>query len=189
MEILKRISDKYNVLLSNESIEEFTSILEYREYPKDEIILEQGQISRYMYLIEKGIIRQFYYKDGRNITEHSSCEGEIATCIESLFQKKPTRLSVETIESSVIYLLDYGKFESLCDKHPDINKLYRRIVEHKLIVSQQKADSWRFESSNERYERFCRDYPAAAKRASIAHIASYLLMAPETLSRVRAGVL
>lgn len=189
MEIIKRISDKYNVVFSNESIEEFASILEYQEYQKDEIILEQGQISRYMYLIEKGIIRQFYYKDGRNITEHFSCEGDIATCIESLFLKKPTRLNVEAIEPSVIYLLDYGKFESLCDKYPEINKLYRRIFEYKLIVSQQKADSWRFESSNERYERFCSQYPIVARRASIAHIASYLLMAPETLSRVRAGVL
>ncbi|HKM44979.1 MAG TPA: hypothetical protein VJY12_05915 [Dysgonamonadaceae bacterium] len=58
-----------------------------------------------------------------------------------------------------------------------------------LIVSQQKADSWRFESSHERYERFLIEYPEVAKRASIDHIASYLLMAPETLSRVRAGVL
>jgi CRP-like cAMP-binding protein len=63
------------------------------------------------------------------------------------------------------------------------------MMERKLVISQRKADSWRFESSHERYERFCREYPAIAVRASIAHIASYLLMTPETLSRVRAGVL
>ncbi len=189
MEIIKRILEKYDVNFSEELINAFASVLERREYQKDEIILDQGQISRYMYMIEKGIIRQFYYKDGRNITEHFSCEGDIATCIESLFQKKPTTLCVEAIEPSVIYLLDYEKWCRLCDKYPGMNKLYRRIFEYDLIVSQQKADSWRFESSHERYERFCREYPDAAKRASIAHIASYLLMAPETLSRVRAGVL
>lgn len=142
-----------------------------------------------MYIVEKGMIRQFYYKNGRNITEHFSCEGDIATCIESLFLKRPTELNIETIEPSVIYLLDYEKWKDLCDKYPDINKLYRCIFEYKLIVSQQKADSWRFESSHERYERFCREFPDAARRASIADIASYLLMSPETLSRVRAGIL
>lgn len=189
MEIIKRLLEKYNIVFSDKSIEEFALLLERKEYQKGEIILKQGQISRYMYIIEEGIIRQFYYKGGRDITEHFSCGGDIATCIESLFQKKTTQLNIEAIEPSVIYLLDYEKWEGLCDKHPEINKLYRCIFEYKLIVSQQKADSWRFESSHERYERFCREYPTVAKRVSIAHIASYLLMAPETLSRVRAGVL
>lgn len=96
---------------------------------------------------------------------------------------------MEAIEPTVIYHLNYSKFEDLCDTYNDINKLYRRIVEFDLVVSQQKADSWRFESSRERYERFCREYPEVNKRASIAHIATYLLMTPETLSRVRAGTL
>lgn len=189
MEIIKEILSRYNVILSNESFEKFTSILERKEYQKDEIILEQGQVSRYIYIIEKGIIRQFYYKDGRIITEHFSCEGDIATCLESLFLKEPTQLNVEAIEPSILHLLNYEKFKDLTNKYSDINKLYQSILEYKLIVSQRKADSWRFESSHERYERFCKEYPIVAKRAPIAHIASYLLMSPETLSRVRAGVL
>ena len=85
--------------------------------------------------------------------------------------------------------MDYKKFKILSNSHPDINELLQTILEYKLVVSQRKADSWRFESSHERYERFCREYPIASKRASIADIASYLLMSPETLSRVRAGIL
>ena len=52
------------------------------------------------------------------------------------------------------------------------------------MLSQYKADSWRFETSRERYARFVRDYPEIARRASVNHIASYLLMTPESLSRV-----
>ena len=189
MEIIRNLFDKYNVIPSDESIRKLASILEQKKYQKEEIILGQAQVSRYMYLVEKGLVRQFYFKDGRNITEHFSCEGNIVTCLESLFLKKPTRLCVEAIEPSVIYLLDYEKFKDLSGKYHDINKLYQSILENMLIISQRKADSWRFESSRERYERFCREYPVAAKRASIAHIASYLLMAPETLSRVRARIL
>ncbi|HBX20993.1 MAG TPA: cyclic nucleotide-binding protein [Porphyromonadaceae bacterium] len=189
MDIIKILANEYKVDLEKDSIHELSLILERREYKKDEIILHRGTISRQMFIIEKGIIRQFYYKDGRDITEHFSSEGNIATCLESLFLKEPTKLLVEAIEPSIIYLLDYEKFKLLCNKYPSINELYQRILEYKLIVSQQKADSWRFESAHERYERFCREYPMVAKRASIAHIATYLLMTPETLSRVRAGVL
>jgi len=189
MEVIKKISDKYEITLSKKSLEALASILQRKEYQKDEPILEQGQISRYMYIIEQGMIRQFYYKDGRNITEHFSCDGEVASCLESLFLKEPTRLCVEAIEPSVVYLLDYIQFKELSNRYADINALLQAILEYKLVVSQRKADSWRFETSHERYERFCKEYPLAAKRASIAHIASYLLMAPETLSRVRAGIL
>jgi len=189
MEVIRKIAGKYNVALSDEGEKELSSILERKEFLKEEAILEQGQISRYMYVIEKGMIRQFYYKDGRDITEHFSCEGDIATCLESLFLKEPTTLNVEAIESSIIYFLDYQKLKDLSNKYSDINKLLQSILEYKLVVSQRKADSWRFESSHERYKRFCEEYPIVAKRASIAHIASYLLMAPETLSRVRGGAL
>ena len=59
MDVIKKMLDKYNVSFSEKSIERFTTILERKEYLKDEIILNQGQVSRYMYIVEKGIIRQF----------------------------------------------------------------------------------------------------------------------------------
>lgn len=183
------LAERYGVALSRESQKELNSICVKKEYPKETILLNQNQVCTDIYIIEKGMVRQFYYKDGRNISEHFSCEGDHVFCIESLFLKEPTRLMAETIEPSVIYLLDYDALQKLCDRYTDINRLYRRILEADLIVSQRKADSWRFESSRERYERFCREYPQVVRRASVAHIATYLLMTPETLSRVRAGVL
>lgn len=189
MEIIRNITAKYSVPLSQDSIENLAAIFQRKEYGKDQPILEHGQTCRYMYVVESGMLRQFYYKDGRNITEHFSCEGNIVFCIESLFKKEPTKLCLESIEPSVVYLVEYSKLKDLTNKYPDINLLLQTILEYDLVESQCKADSWRFESSHERYERFCREYPSAAKRASIAHIASYLLMSPETLSRVRAGKL
>ena len=187
MDVIRKAFEKYHVPLSDESIGKLASTLTRKEYQREEIILKQGQVSRHMYIVEKGIIRQFYYKDGRDITEHFSCEGDIAACLESLFLNEATRLNVEAIEPVVIHLFDYEKFKSLTYTHPEILRLHQAILEYQLVVSQRKADSWRFESSHERYNRFCKEYPLAARRASIAHIASYLLMAPETLSRVRAG--
>ena len=66
---------------------------------------------------------------------------------------------------------------------------YRKILEKSLITSQVKADSWRFETARERYNRLMANQPEVVKRAPLLHIASYLLMTPETLSRVRSGAL
>lgn len=188
MNIIEKIKRKYNITLSGEASDEITSISERKEFSR-EIILNSGQISRHIYFVEQGMIRLFYYKDGRDITEHFSTENDLIISIESLFLKEPTRLLIETIEPSVVYFLDYEKWIKLCNKYTEVSNLYRNMLEAGLVLSQRKADSWRFESSRERYERFCREYPEAARRASVAHIATYLLMTPETLSRVRAGVL
>lgn len=183
------LSKRYGVVLSEESTRLFNSTLICRQYSTNEIILAQNKICSDVYIIEQGMVRQFYYKDGRDISEHFSCEIDVVFCIESLFLKEPTSLLMEAIEPTIIHHLNYEQLQDLCDHYNDINRLYRRIMELDLIVSQRKADSWRFESSRERYQRFCKEYPEVNRRASVAQIATYLLMTPETLSRVRAGVL
>lgn len=189
MRIAEKIAKKYNIKLSDESERELNLVLDRNIYPKGEIILNQNTICTDIYIIEKGIVRQFYYKDGRDVSEHFSCEGDLVFSIESLFLKEPTTLLMEALEASVIYQLNYSKFQQLCDQNIDINMLYRRIVESDLIVSQRKADLWRFENARERYLRFCKEYPEVVHRAPVAHIATYLLMTPETLSRVRSSTL
>ena len=173
--------------ISPDLAERLVPLIRRMEYPKGSLILGAGELSRYWYLVEKGLLRQFYYKNGRDVTEHFSAEGDLVVCIESLFGRKPTRLLVEAIEPAVVYLLEYDRWKRLCAEDPEAGGINVRLMERMLVVSQQKADSWRFESASERYERFLKDFPEAARRAPVSDIASYLLMTPETLSRIRGG--
>ena len=154
-----------------------------------EIILHQGEVTKHIYIVERGIMRQYYYKDDKYITEHFSTDSDVASCLESLFLKEPTMIMIEAIEPSVIYLLDFAKWESLCDQgEVDLVRLYRKMMEYMLVVSQQKSDSLRFESTIERYKRFCEEYSNIVNRVPIADIASYLNMSAETLSRIRSQI-
>ncbi len=98
-------------------------------------------------------------------------------------------LMAEALEPCTVYLLPYDKFMRLTEISWEINMFYRKILEYSLIVSQVKADSWRFETARERYNMLMHTHPEVIKRAPLSHIASYLLMTPETLSRVRSGIL
>ena len=180
-EYLHPIDQKEQELLS--------SILTEKSLKKGELLLKEGDIARDLYWVGKGMLRQFYYKEGREVTEHFACENQGALCINSLFLQEPSSMLIEALEDSTVLLMPYDKFIELAQKHPQLATLLRKILEGSLIMSQQKADSWRYETVHERYERFQREYPDAAKRASVNHIASYLLMTPESLSRVRAGKL
>ena len=96
-------------------------------------------------------------------------------CIESFLKQVPTRLIVETLEPSIIYLFPRDMIQKLARENWEINMFYQKILEYSLIVSQVKADSWRFESARERYNLLLETHPEIIKRAPLAHIASYLL--------------
>lgn len=187
-EIAEMISRRFYPL-PDEDLDSLASIIESSKAAKGELILGNGQIAKYLYYVESGLLRQFYYKHRRDITEHFSCEDNIAICITSTFRGEPTRLLIEALEPTVYHRISFSELNDLLKTSLAINRLYQKILEWALIVSQEKADSWRFESVRERYQRFQQEYPEAARRASVNHIASYLLMTPESLSRVRAGVL
>lgn len=159
------------------------------DYPKGAIPLHEGETANEIVFVGKGMLRQYYYKNGKDITEHFSYEGCIIMCIESLLKRVPTRLMIETLEPATIYVFPYDELLRLAERYWEINMFYRKVLEHSLITSQVKADSWRFETARERYNLLLKTHPEIVKRAPLSDIASYLLMTPETLSRVRSGVL
>lgn len=186
--VQKAIDSRYAEMLPEARVLIENSLLR-KEYEKNSVILKEGEISHNILFVGKGMLRQFYYKNGKDITEHFSYEGCILICIESTLRHVPTRLMIETLEDSVVYQLSFEHLMRLTKESWEINLFYRKILEYSLIVSQIKADSWRFETARERYNTLLKTQPEVIKRAPLSHIASYLLMTPETLSRVRAGAL
>jgi CRP-like cAMP-binding protein len=138
--------------------------------------------------VEKGLVRQFYYKNDKEMTEHIGYEFGMIICIESYFKQEPTRLIVEALEPVILWELPKNAMEQLCEDVPEIQRLYRRVMENSLIESQLKADTLRFEPAQERYMKLMHRHPEILKRAPLVHIASLLQMTPETLSRVRASL-
>lgn len=187
-DIARELARKYSTM-THEELDTLESILVARKYAKGEMILQEGDVCKDIYYIEKGLVRQFYYKNEKELTEHIGSDGEIFMCIESLFKEEPTHLQVETLEPTMIYTLPKQRLEQVALHNVNIQILYRKILEESLIISQIHADLVRFESAQNRYVRLCKMMPQVVLRAPLVYIASYLQMTPETLSRVRASTL
>ncbi len=161
--------------------------LEPLKVAKGEIFINEGDIANHIYYIEKGMVRQFYFKNNRDLTEHISYEGKIVICLESYLRHEPTRLMAEALESSVLWRITYEDICTISAQSREIEIFYRKIFEKSLLSSQRKADNLRFEVAHDRYKRLMEEHPEIIKRAPLIHIASFLQMTPETLSRVRSG--
>jgi CRP-like cAMP-binding protein len=187
-DIARELARKYSTMTHDE-LDILEGILEPVKYGKGEMILTEGEVCRGISYIEKGLVRQFYNKNGKEVTEHLGVDHTIFMCIESLFKEEPTRLQVEALEATLVYILPKAKLEAAAIRNVNIQMLYRKILEESLIQSQVHADLMRFETAPNKYKRLCELSPLVVLRAPLTYIASYLQMTPETLSRIRSGVL
>ena len=187
-DIARELARKYSTMTYDE-LDVLESLLVPIKYGKGEKILQEGEVCRNISYIEKGLVRQFYFKNGKEVTEHLGVDHSIFMCIESLFKEEPTRLQVEALEPTLVYALPKAKLEAAAMRNVNIQMLYRKILEESLIQSQIHADLVRFESAPNRYKRLCDLSPQVVLRAPLTYIANYLQMTPETLSGIRSGVL
>lgn len=187
-DIARELARRYSTMTHDE-LDILESILVSQKYAKGEMILKEGDICRQFLYIDKGLVRQFYFKHGKEVTEHLGQEQTIVMCIESLFKEEPTKLQVEALEPTTVYALPKADLERVAMHNVNIQILYRKILEESLITSQIHADLVRFETAQDRYKKLCKLCPQVVLRAPLVYIASYLQMTPETLSRVRASTL
>lgn len=187
-DIARELARRYSTMTHDE-LDILESIIVPQKYAKGEMILKEGDICRQFLYIDKGLVRQFYFKHGKEVTEHLGQEHTIVMCIESLFKEEPTKLQVEALEPTTVYALPKADLERVAMHNVNIQILYRKMLEESLIVSQIHADLVRFETAQDRYKKLCKLCPQVVLRAPLVYIASYLQMTPETLSRVRASTL
>ena len=187
-DVARELARKYSTMTHSE-LDILESILVPRKYLKGQMILSEGEVCKDLLYVAKGMTRQFYFKNGKELTEHMSVEGGIVMCIESLFKEEPTRLQIEALEPTWVFAMPKARLEEVALHNVNIQILYRKILEESLIVSQVHADLVRFETSQDRYQKMCKIMPQVILRAPLIYIASYLQMTPETLSRGRTAVL
>ena len=187
-DIARELARKYSTMTHDE-LDILESVLVHRKYAKGETILAEGEVCSEIIYIDRGLAREFYTKNNKEVTEYLAVEGSIMMSIESLFKEQPSHIQIEALEPCVIYALPKKRLEEVALHNVNIQILYRKILEESLILSQVHADLVRFESAENRYRRMCKLSPQLALRAPLVCIASYLQMTPETLSRVRSTTL
>lgn len=187
-DIARELARRYSTM-THEELDVLESILVPRKYAKNEMILREGEVCRDIFYLDRGLIRQFYFKKGKELTEHLGIDHSIFMCIESLFREEPTKLQVQALEPSYVFALPKADLERVALHNVNIQLLYRKILEESLIISQVHADLVRFETAQDRYKRLCKMSPQLVLRAPLNFIANYLQMTPETLSRVRSSTL
>lgn len=148
-------------------------------------LLPQGKICRDIAFIEKGLLRLFYLNDGKEITNCFCRENTITTSYRSLITQEESDIAIQAIEPSQLVVLPYHALQKLYEKDLFWQQVGRLASENELIATECHHRFLTDLSATERYLQILEQDNELLQRVPLAYLASYLQIAPETLSRIR----
>lgn len=161
------------------------SISKHLEFPKKHILLKKGNVCQYLYYIEKGLARNYFEDEDKELTNDISIDGDLLVSFSSFISRKPSLETIELLEDTTLYAIHFDDLQMLYKKFPSMERIGRMIAEHYYNSLALKNYRLKFSNSTERYEGLFQSKIEIVKRAPIGIIASYLGMSIETLSRIR----
>lgn len=174
--------------LSPATIQDLQKCYSELHVPKNSLLVQEGDYSDKMYFILKGAARAFYFHKGKEFTDWFMFENMFMCSMLSFFSGVPSVQYIETLEASHLLVLTRKDINWLCQKHHDMEKLNSLILTAGLVSLQQNIVDQRFKTAQERYQILMQAFPKIIKRVPLRHIASYLGVTQETLSRIRASL-
>ena len=160
--------------------------LAHHKLPANSLLLRPGQISDRIFFVEQGLIRGYYLKGDKDISTGFMAEGQFAISPGSFYTQQPSFEYLELLEDSLLWSLTHNQLSVLYELYPPFNYVGRVVTEQYYVKSELRTHKLRMLSAEERYDWFVIVYAALLNRLSGKHIASFLGLTPETISRIRA---
>jgi len=160
--------------------------LELRELPRGAALVREGETVDWLGFLTRGSVRIFHTLDGREVTLGFDCEQRFVGAYDAYRTRTRSRTGLEALEASTLVRFERALLDELDARHAAWRELFRRVAEHELVRKMDKELRIRTRSAEERYAELVRTNSWLVRRVPQYHLASYLGIAPETLSRIRA---
>jgi CRP-like cAMP-binding protein len=165
-------------------------------FPKGSFITREGNYSKYAYFIVSGQARSYYIDEqGKTTTwlfhfneSFSSPKNLIVTDYKSFLTGSPGTLTIETLTEVRAIQWSFADFELLLDRVPVFSTWIRKLNESLFINIYDRVSTLMTMSAQQRYEKMLHDEPHLTQMFSNYYVASYLSLAPQSLSRIKGTV-
>lgn len=181
-ELIKFLSNY--ISLSEEEAKVFTEYHLVKKYPKGTILLEEGQLAKECYFVLDGCVRTYYSVDGEEKNTAFYMERQPITPV-SYIKEKPSEYYVSCLEDCILSVCNDETTEELLEKFPNLKPVLAQISNDLLAENRITADDFKKLSPEEHYLKLLKTKPKLCNRIPQYHLASYLGIKPESLSRIR----
>jgi CRP-like cAMP-binding protein len=159
--------------------------LRRKVFKKGELVCATGAVETKMYFVVEGILRSFYCKHNTEYTIHFAFPVTMFNSFISFANATPSEISVESISESVVYFIAKSDLEQLYECSRVANVVSRKLMEKSIVYKSQKEIQLQTMTAEEFYRELQVNNPEYIKKIPQKYLASYLGIAPESLSRIR----
>ena len=174
------------ILLSREEWLRTAACIEVLHCNADMLLLKEGQTCRHLYFSNQGLMRFFVVSaDGKDTTKFFTPEHQLFTSQQSFSTQTPSRECIQALSDAELLALPHAALQLLYQDVPKWQTFIRRVLQEVNGMTERMYMDSITITAEDRYRNLLRDEPNIALRAPLKHIASYLGVTPESLSRIR----
>lgn len=152
---------------------------------KDKHLVREGQYCRHLAFIVKGLLRVYYWDRGKVVTRYLGMEPSFITSLSSFISQVPANENIEALEDSHLLILSYEDMQELCKEYHAWETLYRKVLEFMFMCTEERIRGFITKTAEQRYQVLCDERPSLIQRVPQKYIASYIGVAPQSLSRLQ----
>jgi CRP-like cAMP-binding protein len=173
------------IAIGPEEKEIISSLFKEKTYKKGDFFLADGQICKYVGFVAKGLMRYYINHDGVEKTYAFSQENQYVSNYESFLPQRPSSKIIQALEDSHLFVISHSDLQILYAKVREGERYGRIAVEAVFLQMLIDINSFYTETPEVRYEGFLKNHPDLQQRISQYHIASFVGVKPQSLSRIR----
>jgi CRP-like cAMP-binding protein len=176
--------------LSEKAEQAWASLLRRKEYRKDKPFIRAGDVPTTFAFVVEGLLCQHYVgPDGDMVIKYFFPENRIAASVSATLLGEPSLFTITAIEDSTVLEYEFAAFKALIADFPDIAAFYISYMERHWIIEKEPGEiAFRRDDAMKRYRDFISKEPHLHKRLKQHHIAAWLGITPESLSRLRKAI-
>lgn len=178
------------VFFTDTDLESLIPFIEPMHLSKKKFLFKQGEIDRYVGFVNKGCLRYFFTDD--KAIEHIlyfALEEWWVGDLNSFYMNEPTPNNLQALEDCELFLFSLGSFEGARKAISSFNEFITLKHRKAYTAVQQKSFETRAVTAEEKYQKLLQSSPGIFQRVPQHYIASYLGIAPESLSRIRKKIM
>jgi len=160
-----------------------------KHLPKKSLLLQAGQVCQSVAFVNKGLFRAYKLIEGKEVTHYFPIEGFFATDYASFINRASSPDTIEALEESEVLLLSYENIQLGYEKYHVWERFGRLIAEFLYMKLEKTIQSFQLMTPEERYIKLMQEEPSLFERAPQQYVASFLGIAPESLSRIRKRIM
>ena len=187
MQPLEKIKQAFRSIhpQQDEEWEVFSKNIAFKHFEKGEFLCRHGQVENYIYFLNSGATRNYFIKDGKELTVDFQFEGNFVSAYYSFLSREPSPICVEAISAIEACAIHHESLHRFYDEYKVGDRIGRLIAEMQYMKRLKREIELMSMTAEERYARLVEQNPKFVNDLSVKHLSSYLGIHPESLSRIR----